>query len=55
MDGPELETAADHLSAEKGDVLELILYTTDFECTVRDNSQWQIHLDLSQSQLILPY
>ncbi|HEL9643712.1 TPA: Xaa-Pro dipeptidyl-peptidase [Streptococcus suis] len=40
---------------KKGDVLELILYTTDFECTVRDNSQWQIHLDLSQSQLILPY
>ncbi|HEM2761815.1 TPA: Xaa-Pro dipeptidyl-peptidase, partial [Streptococcus suis] len=40
---------------KKGDVLELILYTTDFECTVRDNSQWQIHLDLSQSQLILPH
>ncbi len=55
VDGPELETATDYLSAEKGDVLELILYTTDFECTVRDNSQWQIHLDLSQSQLILPH
>ncbi len=55
MDESDLETAADHLSAEKGDVLELILYTTDFECTVQDNSQWQIHLDLSQSQLILPH
>jgi X-Pro dipeptidyl-peptidase len=40
---------------KKGDKLRLVLYTTDFECTVRDNSEWQISLDLSQSQLILPH
>ncbi len=40
---------------KKGDVLELILYTTDFECTIRDNSDWTISLDLDQSSLHLPY
>ncbi|MGQ7480260.1 Xaa-Pro dipeptidyl-peptidase [Streptococcus suis] len=40
---------------KKGDVLELILYTTDFECTVRDNNNWTISLDLEQSSLHLPY
>ncbi|HFH9838249.1 TPA: Xaa-Pro dipeptidyl-peptidase [Streptococcus suis] len=39
---------------EKGDVLELILYTTDFECTVRDNSDWTISVDLEQSVIHLP-
>ncbi|HFU4202940.1 TPA: Xaa-Pro dipeptidyl-peptidase [Streptococcus suis] len=39
---------------EKGDVLELILYTTDFECTVRDNSDWTISVDLEQSAIHLP-
>ncbi|NQL62637.1 Xaa-Pro dipeptidyl-peptidase [Streptococcus suis] len=39
---------------KKGDVLELILYTTDFECTVRDNSDWTISIDLDHSTIHLP-
>ncbi|HFR3691586.1 TPA: Xaa-Pro dipeptidyl-peptidase [Streptococcus suis] len=39
---------------KKGDVLELILYTTDFECTIRDNSDWTISLDLDHSTIHLP-
>lgn len=39
----------------KGDQLRLVLYTTDFEHTIRDNSDYQLTLDLSQSQLLLPY
>ncbi|NQH34466.1 Xaa-Pro dipeptidyl-peptidase [Streptococcus suis] len=38
---------------KKGDVLELILYTTDFECTVRDNSDWTISIDLDHSTIHL--
>lgn len=39
----------------KGSKLTLILYTTDFECTIRDNGDWQIHVDLEASSLLLPY
>ncbi|NQO46908.1 Xaa-Pro dipeptidyl-peptidase [Streptococcus suis] len=39
---------------KKGDVLELILYTTDFECTIRDNSDWTISIDLDHSTIHLP-
>ncbi|HFN9781415.1 TPA: Xaa-Pro dipeptidyl-peptidase [Streptococcus pyogenes] len=39
---------------EKGDTLRVILYTTDFEHTVRDNSNYALTIDLSQSQLIVP-
>ncbi|NQI33489.1 Xaa-Pro dipeptidyl-peptidase [Streptococcus suis] len=39
---------------KKGDMLELILYTTDFECTVRDNSDWTISIDLDHSTIHLP-
>lgn len=39
---------------KKGDILELILYTTDFECTVRDNNDWTISIDLDQSTIHLP-
>lgn len=39
---------------KKGDVLELILYTTDFECTIRDNNDWTISLDLDHSTIHLP-
>ncbi|WP_156019684.1 Xaa-Pro dipeptidyl-peptidase [Streptococcus ruminantium] len=40
---------------KKGDKLRLILYTTDFECTIRDNHDWQISVDLNQSHMVLPY
>lgn len=54
VDGSDLEAATNHLPTEKGDVLELILYTTDFECTIRDNSDWTISIDLNHSTIHLP-
>ena len=39
---------------KKGDVLELILYTTDFECTIRDNNDWTISIDLDHSAIHIP-
>ncbi|MGT2888087.1 Xaa-Pro dipeptidyl-peptidase [Streptococcus didelphis] len=39
---------------EKGDHLRLILYTTDFEHTIRDNSEYHLSIDLDKSRLILP-
>ena len=37
-----------------GDTLRLVLYTTDFEITIRDNTPYQLTVDLEQSSLILP-
>lgn len=39
---------------EKGDTLRVLLYTTDFEHTIRDNSKYHLTVDLSQSYLHLP-
>lgn len=39
---------------EKGTTLRLILYTTDFEITVRDQTDYQLTVDLAQSSLSLP-
>ena len=39
---------------KKGDTLRLVLYTTDFEITIRDNTDYQLTIDLAQSSLILP-
>ncbi|MDU1975134.1 MAG: Xaa-Pro dipeptidyl-peptidase [Streptococcus parasanguinis] len=39
---------------EKGATLRLILYTTDFEITVRDQTNYQLTIDLAQSSLHLP-
>ena len=39
---------------KKGDTLRLVLYTTDFEITIRDNTDYQLTVDLAQSSLILP-
>ncbi len=36
------------------DTLRLVLYTTDFEITIRDNTAYQLTVDLEQSSLILP-
>lgn len=38
----------------KGSTLRIVLYTTDFEVTIRDNSDWTITIDLEQSSLELP-
>ena len=39
---------------EKGATLRLLLYTTDFEITVRDQTDYQLTIDLAQSSLHLP-
>ena len=38
----------------KGDTLRLVLYTTDFEITIRDNTDYQLTVDLAQSSLEIP-
>ena len=38
---------------QEGDTLRLVLYTTDFEITIRDNTAYQLTVDLEQSSLIL--
>ena len=39
---------------KEGDTLRLVLYTTDFEITIRDNTAYQLTVDLEKSTLILP-
>ncbi|MDU7139149.1 MAG: Xaa-Pro dipeptidyl-peptidase [Streptococcus mitis] len=39
---------------KEGDTLRLVLYTTDFEITIRDNTTYHLTVDLEQSSLILP-
>ena len=39
---------------KEGDTLRLVLYTTDFEITVRDNTDYQLTVDLSQSSMEVP-
>lgn len=39
---------------EKGATLRLVLYKTDFEITVRDQTDYQLTIDLAQSSLHLP-
>ncbi len=39
---------------KEGDTLRLVLYTTDFEITIRDNTDYDLTVDLAQSSLILP-
>ena len=39
---------------KEGDTLRLVLYTTDFEITIRDNTAYQLTVDLEQSSIILP-
>lgn len=39
---------------KEGDTLRLVLYTTDFEITIRYNTDYQLTVDLAQSSLILP-
>ena len=38
----------------EGGTLRLVLYTTDFEITIRDNTAYHLTVDLEQSTLILP-
>ena len=39
---------------KEGDTLRLVLYTTDFEITIRDNTNYHLTVDLSQSTITIP-
>ena len=39
---------------KKGDTLRVLLYTTDFEHTIRDNSNYILTVDLDKSTLEIP-
>ncbi|ORO46622.1 Xaa-Pro dipeptidyl-peptidase [Streptococcus oralis subsp. tigurinus] len=39
---------------KEGDTLRLVLYTTDFEITIRDNTDYQLTVDLAQSTITIP-
>ena len=39
----------------KDDAIRLVLYTTDFEITIRDNTDYRLTVDLPQSSLEIPY
>lgn len=39
---------------KEGDTLRLVLYTTDFEITVRDNTDYHLTVDLAQSTITIP-
>ena len=40
---------------KEGDTLRLVLYTTDFEITIRDNTDYHLTIDLSKSTLTIPH
>ena len=39
---------------KEGDTLRLVLYITDFEITIRDNTDYHLTVDLSQSTITIP-
>ena len=39
---------------KEGDTLRLVLYTTDFEITIRDNTDYHLTIDLAQSNITIP-
>ena len=39
---------------KEGDTLRLVLYTTDFEITIRDNTDHHLTVDLAQSTITIP-
>lgn len=39
---------------KEGDILRLVLYTTDFEITIRDNTDYHLTVDLAQSTITIP-
>ena len=50
----QLELQPTIYKLQQGDTLRLVLYTTDFEITIRDNSDYQLTVDLSQSLMEVP-
>ncbi|MBF0788153.1 MULTISPECIES: Xaa-Pro dipeptidyl-peptidase [unclassified Streptococcus] len=39
----------------KDSIIRIVLYTTDFECTIRDNGDWLIDIDLDNSTVSMPH
>ena len=39
---------------KEGDTLRLVLYTTDFEITIRDNTDYHLTVNLTQSSITIP-
>ena len=50
----QLELQPTIYKLKKGDTLRLVLYTTDFEITVRDNTDYHLTVDLAQSSITIP-
>ena len=50
----QLELQPTIYKLKEGDTLRLVLYTTDFEITIRDNTDYHLTVDLEQSTLTLP-
>ena len=50
----QLELQPTIYKLKEGDTLRLVLYTTDFEITIRDNTDYQLTVDLAQSSLEIP-
>ena len=50
----QLELQPTIYKLKEGNTLRLVLYTTDFEITIRDNTDYHLTVDLEQSTLILP-
>ena len=50
----QLELQPTIYKLKKGDTLRLVLYTTDFEITIRDNTDYHLTIDLTQSSITIP-
>ena len=50
----QLELQPTIYKLKEGDTLRLVLYTTDFEITIRDNTDYHLTVDLAQSTITIP-
>lgn len=50
----KLELQPTIYTLKEGDTLRLVLYTTDFEITIRDNTDYRLTVDLAQSTITIP-
>ena len=50
----QLELQPTIYKLKEGDTLRLVLYTTDFEITIRDNTDYHLTVDLTQSSITIP-
>lgn len=50
----QLELQPTIYKLKEGDILRLVLYTTDFEITIRDNTDYHLTVDSAQSTITIP-